>query len=282
MRKQLLALCWLLLPAAPSLQAQVTQYQYYFDKDMNKVSLSNAAFNGTGVYEDSLFKLTLHNLENNGLVLTEHFTDSTLKIANGLFESFFANAATDSTGTFAKGQQEGLWLKYDARRHVVDSAVYRQGVKIKEVKINYNDSGRLLVAERYDYDEGRTSIDHYDENGKITSALMPSGKQNMIAKKPDVEASFPGGNAAWTRYVSDVLNKNLNRMDASDMGTCVIKFIVDEEGNVSNAEAVTMKNSMLAKLMVRAVMKGPKWIPALQGGKPVKAYRLQPATLGLK
>ncbi|MBN8787684.1 MAG: energy transducer TonB, partial [Terrimonas sp.] len=52
--------------------------------------------------------------------------------------------------------------------------------------------------------------------------------------------------------------------------------IVDKEGNVSNTEALTLKGTKFSEVVVNAIAKGPKWVPAMQNGKPVKAYRKQP------
>lgn len=40
-----------------------------------------------------------------------------------------------------------------------------------------------------------------------------------------------------------------------------------------------MKKSRLAKIAIAAIANGPKWIPATQDGKSLRAYRLQPVTL---
>ena len=40
-------------------------------------------------------------------------------------------------------------------------------------------------------------------------------------------------------------------------------------------------NSKLAEIAVNAIRKGPKWKPAVQNGRNVKAYRRQPVTFQL-
>ena len=66
--------------------------------------------------------------------------------------------------------------------------------------------------------------------------------------------------------------------DAGKAGTCVVQFIVDREGNISEVEALTMKGTKLAEICVNAIKRGPKWTPAEQNGRKVKAYRKQPVT----
>lgn len=51
------------------------------------------------------------------------------------------------------------------------------------------------------------------------------------------------------------------------------------KGNVSHVEAATMQGTKLAEIAVNTTRKGPEWIPAMQNGQYVTAYRYQPLTL---
>ncbi|HSN08463.1 MAG TPA: energy transducer TonB [Hanamia sp.] len=93
------------------------------------------------------------------------------------------------------------------------------------------------------------------------------------------EAVFPGGEQAWQRYIQKAIERKLDEFNDNDYGTCVVKFIVDINGNVSNVEATTMKGTKLAEIAVNTISKGPKWIPAMQNGRYVTAARFQPVTL---
>jgi periplasmic protein TonB len=95
--------------------------------------------------------------------------------------------------------------------------------------------------------------------------------------KVEVDASFPGGPAAWLRF----LNKNLRSPDEAISngisGKVVVQFIVDKEGNVSDVVAVSgPEQGGLREEAVRVIKKSGKWTPALQNGRYVKAYRFQP------
>lgn len=98
-------------------------------------------------------------------------------------------------------------------------------------------------------------------------------------EKVEIEASFPGGQEAWVKYISNAIKDNISKLKRSDYGTCIVKFIVDTKGRVSEVEATTMKKSRLAKIAVDAISNGPRWVPAQQNGKFLNAYRLQPVTL---
>lgn len=102
---------------------------------------------------------------------------------------------------------------------------------------------------------------------------------NAILEKVEVEASFPGGPQAWAKYITNAIKDNIDKLKRSDYGTCIVRFIVDTKGRVSEVEATTMKKSRLAKISVDAISNGPRWNPAQQNGRFVNAYRLQPVTL---
>ena len=94
---------------------------------------------------------------------------------------------------------------------------------------------------------------------------------DVILEKVEIEASFPGGPKAWNKYITHALANNLDNFKRSDYGTCIIRFIVDTSGQVSDVKATTMKKSRLAKVAIETITNGPKWIPAQQDGKSVKA-----------
>lgn len=101
-----------------------------------------------------------------------------------------------------------------------------------------------------------------------------------VFQKVEVEAQFPGGEKAWFKYIIKIIEKNVDLIhdDRKSNGTCVIQFIVNKDGSISNVEALTLEKSVLAAVAIDAIKKGPRWIPAIQFGKPVKAYRRQPVT----
>lgn len=119
-----------------------------------------------------------------------------------------------------------------------------------------------------------------EEETKVVEA--PKEDPNQVFTKVEVEAQFPGGEGKWNQYVQREVEKNIDDLvDDGQAGTCEVQFIVDKEGNVSNVEALSMKGSKLAEVAVNAIKRGPKWIPAIQNGRQVKAWRRQKITFRL-
>lgn len=133
------------------------------------------------------------------------------------------------------------------------------------------------------------TIDDNKKAGKSTSTGVVTDEkttdetknndEEKVFTKVEIEAQFPGGPSAWAKYIQQAIQANQDAFTEKDYGTCVVKFIVDNTGSVSHVEAATMKNTKLAEVATNAIRKGPKWSPAQQNGRFVKAYRLQPVTL---
>ena len=123
-----------------------------------------------------------------------------------------------------------------------------------------------------------------EEKSQVVEApKVVAEEEDKVFTKVEIEASFPGGDGGWARYVKRAIESNIDELtDAGQSGTCRVRFIVSKDGSVSNVEALTMKGSKLAEIAVNAIRKGPKWTPAQQNGRHVNAYREQPVTFTIQ
>ena len=134
--------------------------------------------------------------------------------------------------------------------------VNQEGIKDENIAPIQIDEGKQIVEEKKEEDE------------------------NKIFDKVEIEASFPGGDSKWRQY----LERNANGQVATDNGapegtyTTVVQFVVDKEGNISDVRALTNHGYGMEEEAMRVIRKGPKWTPAVQNGRQVKAYRKQPIT----
>ena len=97
----------------------------------------------------------------------------------------------------------------------------------------------------------------------------------------DIEASFPGGAAAWLNF----LERNVKASIPTDNGArpgkynTAVRFIVEPDGSLSNFEPLTDYGFGMEDEVIRVLKKSEKWKPALNNksgdGKEVRAYRIQ-------
>lgn len=128
----------------------------------------------------------------------------------------------------------------------------------------------------YDFVQADQSISAFSASNDDTL------EEGIAFGKVEIEAQFPGGDAAWARFVQRELDKRIDQLtEDGRSGTCDVQFIIDNQGNVSNVKAITMRGTKLAEVVVNIISKGPKWVPAIQNGRQVKALRRQSVTFHL-
>jgi TonB family protein len=99
-------------------------------------------------------------------------------------------------------------------------------------------------------------------------------------EKVEIEAKFPGGDAVWRKFLENNLNPEVTIKHKAPAGiyTVIVQFVVDKEGRVSDIKALTNHGYGMEEEVIRLLKKAPRWEPAIQDGRQVKAYRKQPVT----
>src|SRR5205085_8232143 len=99
-----------------------------------------------------------------------------------------------------------------------------------------------------------------------------------------IEASFPGGVAAWKRFLERNLNQNILEENGAPPGryTVVVSFRVDKDGSITEVKAENNPGYGTADEAVRVVKTGPKWNPAQQNGRQVIYRQRQSITFALE
>ena len=104
--------------------------------------------------------------------------------------------------------------------------------------------------------------------------------ENKIFTKVEVDASYPGGESSWRRYLTNNLDSEVPGSNGAGAGTytVIVRFIVAKDGSVSDVVAETNHGYGMEQESVRAIKKSGKWKPAVQNGRNVTAYKRQPIT----
>jgi periplasmic protein TonB len=119
------------------------------------------------------------------------------------------------------------------------------------------------------------------DNKGVVEAPKDNTDYDKTFTKVEIESEYPGGIAAWYRYLSKNLVYPDEAVSAEVQGQVVVRFIVDKEGNVSDVEAVSGPNE-LRDAAVRVIKKSGSWNPAIQNGRKVKSYKSQPINFKLE
>ena len=92
---------------------------------------------------------------------------------------------------------------------------------------------------------------------------------------PDVQASFPGGEAALINF----LQKNLRSPQDLEVGETIqvkVKYVVGFDGNLQSFDVVQDGGSVFNNEVLRVLKKMPKWNPGKKGGRNVPVYYCLP------
>lgn len=129
-------------------------------------------------------------------------------------------------------------------------------------------------------DEGVTGPPTSVDGGKgIVEA--PSAKDgsdyDRTFTKVEIESEYPGGIAAWMRYLKRNFRYPEDALTNELQGTVMVQFIVDKEGMVSDVQVVSGPTlGGLREEAMRVIRLSGKWIPAIQNGRKVRSYKQQP------
>jgi len=122
-------------------------------------------------------------------------------------------------------------------------------------------------------------------SGMLTFAQVnPNAGKKLSGTKDstpvEVEASYPGGAAAWVKFLQKNLKADVPIKNDAPIGQyqAIVVFIVDKDGSVSNVKPATRFGYGMEDEVVRVIEMSGKWIPATRNGIPLKAYRKQPIT----
>jgi TonB family protein len=97
-----------------------------------------------------------------------------------------------------------------------------------------------------------------------------------------IESSYPGGPSVWMAYLKRTFKYPEEAVRNSIQGTVVVQFIVDDQGKVSDIEAVSGPTSGgLREETIRVIQKSGKWKLAIWNGYKVTSYKRQLLTFRL-
>lgn len=112
--------------------------------------------------------------------------------------------------------------------------------------------------------------------------LACSEEKSVDANVVEVDAEFEGGPEAFYNYIRQEVTYPLEARQAGVEGRVDVQFIVDKDGSISRAEAITRIGAGCGEEAVRAVKTVPRFRPATQNGKAVPVRMVVPVVFQLK
>jgi antitoxin component YwqK of YwqJK toxin-antitoxin module len=228
---------------------------------------------------------------NKELQSKQHFKDGK---EDGLSLRFHENGMMRDSCYYTNGKPSGARLGWNEEGYLIDSTHYdgmgnsvhvnwypggqlsstgrmtNDTVKVGKWK-HYRSNGNVLAIEEYDQLGKRTVCNCYDEKEIALDTALCAREE---------EASYPGEEVAWRRFLERNLQADVPVRNKAPEGmyTVVILFVVNTDGTLSDFRTRTNHGYGMEEEVLRILKRSPKWVPAFQFGRHVKAYRLQPVT----
>lgn len=172
------------------------------------------------------------------------YSDSNLTVLNGPFYEYSFSGALTLSGEYINNLKEKKWLYY-------------------------NDTGKVILEQYY-------------EHGILIESVNP----DTVKKKDpaqtklrdgEIEAHYKRGDRDWMDYVRKHLDVNVSLKSVRG-GQVRVGFTVNTSGKCVDVYLRKSVEFVLDEEAIRIIENAPTWEPAVQDGRKVNAYRIQPIT----
>lgn len=165
---------------APVSFAQQTDYVYYFNSEFGICPKEKSVFTGHGIMQNNLFNLKVYSNKFAGKpLLVANFTDSTLSVNQGPFQSYYLNGVEESERNYKNNVLDGSLKKWDSTGHLTDSLIYANGRVTDSCKIFYSKTEIISSFDNTDFKNDKLERIYYNDSGKITSEVYFTGEKGI-------------------------------------------------------------------------------------------------------
>lgn len=117
----------------------------------------------------------------------------------------------------------------------------------------------------------------------LVPLLSFSQEDTTIVDFPDVEASFPGGNAKMVQFIhSNLTYPDSLSLDMEPPGKIYFSFVVEKDGSITHLKNERPHTPEFDKCFEDLMHKMPKWNPAEVNGEAVRSRCRLPIIIHLE
>ncbi|MBQ2508779.1 MAG: energy transducer TonB [Bacteroidales bacterium] len=98
----------------------------------------------------------------------------------------------------------------------------------------------------------------------------------------DKEPAYPGGVDALYQYLGSHIIYPEKAKAERAVGTVIVTFVVEKDGSISNIKVLKDPGYGMSEEVVRVISQMPRWTPAMQQDKPVRAAFSLPVVFRLE
>ena len=268
--------------------------------------------------QDTAWQQNAFYMSNGKLASSCSYKDDSCHVAHGKYYSYDVDGHLKQAGTYVNGKKEGAWYGFNDKGVISDSGNYvnghLKGVRMSwyddgmpSDSMNFDGAGNGVEVSwfgdgtpasagfwtqdtmkkgrwKYFSKDGTLKATEDYVNGKVSlcNCYNEKGEALDTALCREKQAAPQSGSAAWVKFLQKSLVKTVENlaMKGAKPGnyTVVIKFMVAEDGTVTNLSALTRFGHGIEEEVISSMRSAPKWEPGRLFGKPVKSYHTQPVT----
>ncbi len=226
-----------------------TEKYFVFDSSWNPTNVDNATYLSVlQKLNDTAYQWKNYHFSG-PLINIETYKDLDATILNGFIAFYGADGQVDSSGYSLNGKKDSTWYYYDDTLAIFLQKDYKNGILIN-------------------------TVDHY----KKRKDYAMENPTNVLVEG-ESEADFVGGIKAWHKYLQNNYQAPDRGAQLGKKGMIKIGFVVDVNGIPVDLRILKSIEYSLDKEALRLIKESPKWKPAFQKGRKVKAFRIQPITI---
>lgn len=147
----------------------------------------------------------------------------------------------------------------------------------------------ILNVVEDDIETAEIEIDTEDDKNKqvviqapVAAAVVKEEEEDVIFVVVESMPSFPGGDAALFKYLSDNIKYPVIAQESGIQGRVICQFVVNRDGSIVDIEVVRSVDKSLDAEAVRVIKSMPKWTPGKQRGKTVRVKYTLPVNFRLQ
>lgn len=167
---------------------------------------------------------------------------------------------------------------------------------VQVTQIAIVDDVKNEVMDMEDQKEDNTARGVVNQEGSDDADKFQAVQEQVVVKEPEPvkpkeeeifvaveqQAEFPGGQAALMKWLSNNIRYPEAAQQNDVQGRVIVKFVVEKDGSVSQAQIVKGVDKDLDKEALRVVNKMPKWQAGKNNGVAVRSYFTLPVNFRLQ
>ncbi|QQR97245.1 MAG: TonB family protein [Sphingobacteriales bacterium] len=256
--------------------------------DTIPVNKSDANFYKIISKKKDLLKIEFYNI-NSTPISSEHFNLLNHSIREGEAIYYTSSGEIYMQGHYLNNKMNGAWITYAGNgRYKEKEEEYLDGVKFGK-SISFFPNGNPKKVYTYNSYEKIIKTSCYDSLGNkldcdsLYLASYERDTSGIIYDRTEVMPSFPGGGAELMKFLSTNIKYPEEARKKELEGKVIVHFIVDTNGLLTDLKILNDGvGGGCAEESIRVCKLMPRWTPALQKNKFVKAFYTLPISYKLQ